>query len=523
MRLRRKPGTALYTFVLALILCLTFWSSLSRWQSQAQAQEQKASALIQDEQQKQEERAAAPPEGEHQSEPQKEETKQFIRYAPLKDIHGYAASQGGRVILRESPQREARILAKVKTGDYRDAEILDSTPDFLRVRFKAAPELDGEQYEGRDVEGWAAWGDVMPFSAAIVLDTETGQVVARMALPDRSDEGSPTYRLAFSTDGARAIVYAPWIADACEISTSDYKLKRSLQMSDGLQLEALFYGPADGELYAVTRTTNSQRLDQDAKLNLLRVSEEQNASTDEAADETEAAKVSEAVNPARELSTAASGFVVARDGRTAFMTHQALGQNGSSIIDVVDLETMMVRNTLIVESTPPLNWSGMIVINKDGSKLYTLETGEEGEQLIAAIDTKTGQRARELKLRLKGQGWDGLMPDSIVGDAFFTRVWEEGSEIYNPRGLWLDVNGQLEAEPGIVYAVEAGDARLGLDEHGTQLFKLDQKNHIQERFKIRRPEFEHDKEVRESFGIYSIVPSPDGKRLILFVGQVDGC
>lgn len=491
MRLR-KPRTAASAFAFTFILGLALYA-LTQWRMEVVAQQQlKAEPPVQQEQ-------SAPAVAEHKAAP-----TQFVRYGPLKNFSGYASTDSERVTLRESPRRDAPVVAKVRAGSYRSAEILGSTRDFLRVRFAADADLDAGK-EGRDYEGWAAWGDVFPSVAAIVLDTATGEVVSRMALPGQGDEGNQSYSVAFSPDGARAIFYASRSGDACEVSTSDYSPRRSLLMSGALQPESIFYGPVDGELYAVARAGDSPRLDENTSLSVLRVSTE------------------EAEEPARELSNAASGFVVSRDGRTGFITHQAESGASTNTLDVVDLETMLVRNTLTLESASPLTWPGMLVINRDGSKLYTLDSDAEGRQVISVIETRTGKHLRDLKVGETEAGWEGLTPDSIVGDSVFSRVWNQEAENSSARGMWLDVNGRMNAERGIAYAIEAGDTRFGIDEHGTQLFRLDEKNRIHERFTIERPELKRQPGMIDSLGIYGITASPDGKRLILFIGQIDTC
>jgi hypothetical protein len=490
MRLR-KPRTVASTFILTFILGVAAWYILTQLRTEALAQQEKPVSLVQPEQ-------SVQPFAE-----QKDEPAQFVRYGPLKGINGYANTES--VTLLESPQRDAPVLAKVQTGSYRNAEILSSTRDFLRVRFAADPDLD-KGNGGRDYEGWVAWGEVIPHATALVLDTATGEVVSRLALPNESEDGNPSYSVAFSPDGARAIFYAPWSRNGCEVSTGDYTLKSCLLMPDSLHLEAMFYGPVNGELYAASRVGSGPRLDENAKLSLLRVSRQ----------ETE--------EPARELSSAASGLAVSRAGRTGFMTHQAESEGGPSNIDVIDLETMQVRNTLAVESANALTWPGMIVINRDGSQLYTLETDEHNHHTVAVIDTRTGHRLRDLKLGIMEQGWEGLTTDSIVGDSLFFRVWNSRSEEESaPGGVWVDADGRAAAAPGIVYAIEAGDARFGVDEHGTRLFKLDEKNRIHQSFKIARPEFKYHQQIMENLGIYGMAASPDGKRLIIFVGPVDNC
>jgi hypothetical protein len=65
--------------------------------------------------------------------------------------------------------------------------------------------------------------------------------------------------------------YGSRSSNAWEVETGDYKLKRCLAISERLQLESLFYGPTDGELYAVTRAALGASRDEETRLSLLRV------------------------------------------------------------------------------------------------------------------------------------------------------------------------------------------------------------------------------------------------------------
>jgi hypothetical protein len=145
--------------------------------------------------------------------------------------------------------------------------------------------------------------------------------------------------------------------------------------------------------------------------------------------------------------------------------------------------------------------------------------------MLSLIDTRSGQSVGEVKIGTTDAGW---YPDQnmVVGDALFFRVWDaqEAQEHSVAKGIWVNEKGvRTPAEEGIAYAVEAGGARFGLDENGTQLFKLDEKNGIRERHQIPRPELDGQPEGIDSLGIYNILSSPDGKRLIIVMGQMDGC
>jgi hypothetical protein len=100
---------------------------------------------------------------------------------------------------------------------------------------------------------------------------------------------------------------------------------------------------------------------------------------------------------------------------------------------------------------------------------------------------------------------------------------QAGPKQFVRYGPLKGLNAYANIESGIAYAIEAGKSRFGIDWHGTWLFKLDEKNRIHERFKIPRPELKCAPGLEEAIGIYGMAASPDGKRLIIFIGSIDTC
>lgn len=490
MRLRksRMPAAA---FILAFICGTLGWSGLVGPRAST-------AAGAQDEQQKRPSRSAvkkAPP-------------APFVRFEPARDISGYVTAE--ELKLRESPRADSRVVAKLRAGDFSGVEILETTQDFLRLRLEAEGEA-GPEKSGKDAqrkyEGWATWRDVVPSASAIVLDTETGAVVQRLALPEQSGLSS----VAFSPDGSRAIFYSTFGGRACEVSTSDYKVKRCLKTSDTVRLESIFFGPADDALYTVVRLGEDARAladgggEPNGALSLLRVS------------------TGERVEEARELSDAATGFLVSQDGSTGFITHREMG--GEATLEVFDTATQAVRNIIRLTGPSLITHPAGLVVNRDGSILYSQEErGEDGEsQNLSLIETRTGQRIGEWKIGTTDMGWY-LDQNSVVGNSLFFRVWDpQAAEHPTAKGMWVEAGARAAAEEGIAYAVEVGGARFGLDEYGTELFRLDEKNRIRQRYRIPRPELGEEPGASDSFSIFSILPSPDGKRIIVITGQVDGC
>ncbi|MCA1849550.1 MAG: hypothetical protein LC672_00505, partial [Acidobacteria bacterium] len=151
---------------------------------------------------------------------QEDESSQLLRVVPVEQAYGFASAK--TVVLRESPDRSAPVVVKLKTADYENVEILDATRDFLKVRFTANYGSDGGIEREKDYEGWANWGSITPNMSAIVLDADTGEVVSRVPLKGEF------MSVAFSPDGGRAIFYGGPVDStiACEAKTSDYTFTR---------------------------------------------------------------------------------------------------------------------------------------------------------------------------------------------------------------------------------------------------------------------------------------------------------
>ncbi|HKQ52571.1 MAG TPA: hypothetical protein VJT74_09395, partial [Pyrinomonadaceae bacterium] len=103
-----------------------------------------------------------------------------IKFEPASPVSGYVNVR--TLVLRESASPSAPVSARLKMGEYEGAEILEATRDFLRVRIAAGDGTDGSVVRERDYEGWTTWGSIVPTMTAIVLDTRTGELVARVPL-----------------------------------------------------------------------------------------------------------------------------------------------------------------------------------------------------------------------------------------------------------------------------------------------------------------------------------------------------
>ncbi len=434
------------------------------------------------------------------SEQREDAPGQSIKFGAIELMSGY--TNGGVIILRESADANAPIKAKLKVSDYDTAVILGSTRDFLHVRFKATDGANnGGNVRKKDYEGWATWASIVPDMSAIVLDAETGAVVARVPLY----EGISS--VTFSPDNSRALFSDGGNGPgrlAYEVRTSDYTLTRSLTSANDDYFGTLFYGPADGALYTtVYRTGNSYSSDKG--IGLLRIGEE--GSTNAGIE----------IDAEKNLF-----FIVSPDGLVALRARQGSGTESELTIDVIELATMTVRNTFSLSGASASAAERGFILSRDGSELYLsgLDTGT-----IPVIDTRTGQQVRELTNDHPADGGTYFSQGNLIGDSLLLSVWGgEADEMQeSPQKFWVSDGKRMLAEPGIDYVVAAGGKRYAVNADGTLLFKLDDNNRIQKRLIIDRPERRKGADNGNGLSVFGLSASPDGKHLILFVGMAHGC
>jgi DNA-binding beta-propeller fold protein YncE len=477
----------LVAFVLALLLGVSVWCVLAYRSRTAgtRIQSNKAPAVN-------ETKIPAPP-------PQPViAPAQFVKFGPVGQLTGYANATS--VTLRQSPNANAPVLATLTAHYYDSVEILGATRDFLRVRFPVNEGMGDGGTRTRDYEGWVTWREVAPDLSAIILDAATGEVISRVPL------GEERTSIAYSPDGLRAIFYHQGRAStlAQEVRTSDYTLTRHLVSSGPDGFGSLFYGPTDGALYAPLFESTNSGLMADVKFDVIRVGD------------------TCAPNTSTELSATATDFVVAPDGRTGFILHAKEGgiQPKAVTIDVVELDTLKIRNTFTLEGSYVPRWSRMLIVNRDGSELYS--TLSLDSDTIKVIDTRTGQRLREFPTISGATTY--FEQQNVVGDSLLMHTWNATDAHAPPPVLWLGLDAMVAAQGEITYAVEAGYSRFAVNNDGTRLFKLDADNRIIERLPIERPDIRRSKSSQWPFIIMrGLTASPDGKRLVMFVGKEHGC
>ncbi|HUQ30974.1 MAG TPA: hypothetical protein VM095_02595 [Pyrinomonadaceae bacterium] len=483
-------------FTLCFSLGSTVWYILAHKQTVLAQQPALIAEKISDNQ------AKAQLKAEPQEQQPVDEPIQSIKFGPIEPITGYVNTK--TLILRESADANAPIKSRLKTKDYTQLMVLGATPDFLHVKITINDEANGGAKEGeQEFEGWTTWDSVVMDLSAIVLDAETGQVVSRVPLHDG------LYSVTFSPDGSRALFFRNSDAiggTADEVRTSDYTLTRSLTAGDNTNLGTLFYGPADGDLYAAVQAPNdSPSPTHNGKAHLMRLGE------------------GGAERVPLDFRLGDINFGISRDGLLGFIMQREAGNFDELMVDVIELSSMKVRNTFILKGDSFPADSTEFVLNREGSELYARLTSNASA--ISVIDTRNGQFLRELQAGLiLERSYFGT--GSLLGDSLLLRVWykDDEDDMHSlSRMHWAGASGLVAAERGVDYVTEAGAKRYAVNDDGTRLFKLDSKNHIQESIRIARPELHRGATSIDGLGVFGLQASRDGKRLIMFVGIYSGC
>lgn len=484
----RRWITRLVVFALSVTLGASAWYILGQ-----------KKAIVVEPAQSAEEKPATPEDVTEPSDGQPDALAQSIKFGPYEPVSGFADAK--TVTLRESPEASARVVAKLKVDEYEYVAILGATRDFIHVRFAAGDGLNGKK-RVHDYEGWTDWASVMPNMLALILDADTGAVVSRVPL------GSGFMSVAYSPDGERATFYggADSSVIASEFRTSDYTFTRSLSTTIISPGSTFFYGPSDGALYAaVLAHSQDYETTPPTKLSFVRIGNGDSTTVQTG------------------LSGEAEDFATAPDGLTGFVLHREDKQRSEMSVDVVDLHTFQIRNSFTLQGTELPQVASVFVFNKDGSELYAKLNGNDGS--VSVIDTRTGQLARVLSFDSKTKDYWYFDRGDLIGDSLLLRIWnQDDDEMHTPpHAFWLGNGGRVAAEEGISSAVEAGNTRFAVNENGTRLLKLDSNNHIRARFSIERPDLRKEAGDGDGLSVFGLSASPDGKRLILFLGMEDGC
>ena len=405
------------------------------------------------------------------------------------------------LVLRESASSFAPVVARLKIGKYENAELLEATKDFVRVKVAASDGTDvGGVVRDRDYEGWTTWNSIVPTMTAIVLDAETGALVGRVPLDYDVDS------VTFSPDGSKALFYSSNGGTfALEVRTSDYTYTRTLTSPTGENFATPFYGPDGKDLYVAAYRQGN------------------------AVDSGKVSLISIGPNEGPNLPTAVTAedynFVaVSPDGSKVFVARNRQQGDYEMKVDVYDVMARQFVNTLTLTGTE-LPWSAnSFVLSADGTELYVQLSEKSGT--ISVIDTRTGQRVREMPT--PGGGWFHLSQQNLVGNSLLIPTWDypaESEQDTEPLTFWVGGREVVKAARGIFNAVETEGRRYAVNGDGTRFFQLDEEtNGIAASFQIPRPEIQRGSRTEAAdLTTYGLSISPDGKHVILFVGFIQGC
>ncbi|HEX8843038.1 MAG TPA: SH3 domain-containing protein [Pyrinomonadaceae bacterium] len=431
-----------------------------------------------------------------------DEASQSIKFGPVAPLEFYANRE--KIILRENPDPGSRVVAKLTAGGYERAEIIEATKDFLRVRFVINDDsANDETKREKSLEGWVSWGEVQPYMSAIVLDAETGEVISRIPLR----EGLTS--IAFSQDNSRAIFFSGeggTAQTAYEVQTSDYTLTRSLISSGEEYLGNIFYGPESGSLYTTLHRAGQSHGGTDSKMSLLRIGDE-GAPNEIAPVRFEKGDI----------------FVVSPDGSAAFILRRETEDASEITVHKFELTTQQILSSFTLNDTPLDQGLYNFAMSRDGSEFYLRQS--ENMEVITVIDTRTGRPLRVIPYLFAGDGWSVFSQDDLVGDSLHVRIWEQSDDEMhaNSENFWVSGSGRVPAEGGIAYVTEGDGRRFAVNEAGTHLFKLNDKNQIEEKLWIERLDLIKGSEEETGLTVFGLKASPDGKRIILFLGIEHGC
>src|SRR5215213_580538 len=386
--LRRRPQMPWLIKRATLILCFSLGTSLWYLLTQTPSLTSSLPAL----KARAEQVTAPPPAVPNDAGPRKDKAQddslgQTIKFGPASSTSGSVNTR--TLILRKSASPSAPVVARLKIGEYEGADILEATRDFLRVRIAADDGTnDGGVVRERDYEGWTTWDSIVPTMTAIVLDAETGAFVARVPLDDEMNS------VTFSPDGSKAVFFQEGGGTlAREVRTSDYSHTRTLTSPLGETFTSPFYGPV-GTLYVAAYRQGNMVDGGEVSLLSIEPDERPNLATGVTAED--------------------YGFLAASpDGSKVFVARKRQEGDPELRVDVYDVKVGQFLNTLTLTGTE-LPWSAnSFVLSADGTELYAQLS--EKSDTISVIDTRTGQRVRELPAPIAGR-WFHLFQSNLVGD-----------------------------------------------------------------------------------------------------------
>ncbi len=171
-----------------------------------------------------------------------------VRWSPVGPIPGFIG--GPQLTIRAGAGLRAAVVEELDGHSYEAVEVLEQAGDFLRARFSTGA---NEKVEGRRVEGWVAWGEVVPQTTALVLDARTGRVLSLHAL------GSGIDAVSFSPDGKRALFHGQWAPTVYEADAADLVPTRQLTAEGEGSFNPAVYVGSGHELLTTFSTAASEK------------------------------------------------------------------------------------------------------------------------------------------------------------------------------------------------------------------------------------------------------------------------
>ncbi len=412
-----------------------------------------------------------------------------VTFGPPMSVAG--AAHSSQIVMRRAPSARAQVVATIDNLDYRELRVFAISGNFARV-----------VYDGH--EGWVSLAEAPPMTMALVLDPATGRTIARVPV------GAYQSDVAFSPDGSRAVVYGPVSYGGpagTEVRMSDFATVRSISVTPSNdeypdhQIRGMFYGGADGALYAAVGHDVGPDA---AAISIVRVHDE-------------------GAIPERPVFEGPGSFFEASpDGRTGFVVRPIEYTDDwrpkEITVDVVDLGDFSVRTTWTLTGDLATAFGGYIVPNHDGSRLYLLADTSR----VVAIDTATGKTAREVATGFAKVEDAGLINYSSNGRSLLVKA--TGCTDGTPNGtLWISDGAVVREARDLAIATDTGAARYAVDFEGRHLLRFGAGTKVARTVAIDRPD-------ATASGVMlwpsELVATPDGSRLLLIVSESDevcGC
>ena len=422
-----------------------------------------------------------------------------IGWQPVASVPGYYGEP--RVTLRAEAGPRAEVVAQYDAQEYPDLSILRIEGEFLRVRAERGGK---DARQERFVEGWAAWGEVMPQGSALVLDAKTGRVLSRLALGDGIDSVS------FSPDGKRALFHGQWAPALYEADAADFTFTRQLTFKGEGTFSPPVYVGTGHDFLVPFWAAGSPTEGTDPSVYVVQTYGGGGART------TPFTRAPSGAEPTR--------VAFAPDGRTGFaFYHDAYGDEAelpedderasAATVEVFDPQTLQkIRHFKLPAQGLGFD-TGSSAMNADGSELYLLD---QALQRLLVVETQAGGVVREISLA--GETQRLLSLDALDAAGPRLRYWEVTEQHHGEaRALRVVGDRAVDDESGDSIIVEAGGTRYAVDEGGARLFTLDAEGRAVKARDIPRREGDNHTPA-------GLFPTPDGSRLVLILRiPQDGC